>query len=77
MIQPALLKYTVEDPEPVPVELDLDELQDEVVLLMDSFFMVLVWQGTSVHGWKEEGLGEDPDYEYLKPLFETPIQDAS
>ena len=60
MVQPALLKYTTDDADPVPVELDLDELQDEVVLLMDSFFMVLVWQGPSVYDWKEQELDQDP-----------------
>ena len=60
MVQPALLKYTTDDADPVPVELDLDELQDEVVLLMDSFFMVLVWQGPSVYDWKKQELDQDP-----------------
>jgi len=41
MIQPALLKYTLENTEPVPVSLDEEEMQDEVILLLDSYFNVI------------------------------------
>jgi protein transport protein SEC23 len=56
MIQPALLKYTVQEADPTPVELDLSELQDEVILILDSFFTVLVWYGESVQDWREQKL---------------------
>lgn len=52
MIQPALLKYTVEETQPIPVELDLEELKDDVVLLLDSFFNVLIWYGENVQSWR-------------------------
>lgn len=48
-----------------------------MVLLLDTYFNVLVWYGESVYGWKEQNLHEEPDYEYLKDLFEMPMQDAS
>jgi protein transport protein SEC23 len=52
MIQPALLRYTVDDPNPAPVELDVKQLQEDVILLLDSYFNVLVWYGESVYNWK-------------------------
>ncbi len=58
------------------MELDLEELQDEVVLLLDSFFNVLIWYGESVQSWREQKLDEDPQYEYLTELFRAPMQDA-
>ena len=58
MIQSALFKYTTNNIdeegiiEPEPVELEYEELQDEVVLLMDSYFTVIVWFGPSAYEWK-------------------------
>lgn len=75
MIQPALLKYTLEgvneegEIQPEPVELDFEEMKDDAVLLMDSYFTVIVWLGDNIQGWKEEKLNEQPDYEYLTDLF--------
>lgn len=43
MIQPALLKYTLDNPQPQPVLLDIKSLQDDAVLLLDSFFHVVIW----------------------------------
>lgn len=60
MVQSALLKYTMEDPEPESVEMDSREMKEDVVLLMDSYFTVLVWNGEHVQGWKEQKLNEDP-----------------
>jgi len=62
MIQPALLKYTTDEPEPVPVELDISELQDDVILLLDSYFNVLVWYGQNAQNWKDDGLQDQPEY---------------
>jgi protein transport protein SEC23 len=48
-----------------------------VVLLLDSYFNVLVWYGENVYAWKEQNLQEEPDYEYLRDFFAMPMQDAS
>ncbi len=47
-----------------------------MVLLLDSFFNVLIWYGESVQSWREQKLEEDPQYEYLAELFRAPMQDA-
>jgi protein transport protein SEC23 len=52
MIQPALIKYTTDSSEPVPVELDFSQLKEDVILLLDSYFNVLVWYGESAYQWK-------------------------
>lgn len=43
MIQPALLSYSLknETTEPVSVPLNEEEMQDEVILLLDTYFVVL------------------------------------
>lgn len=57
--------------------MDISELKEEVILLLDSYFNVLVWYGESAYGWKEQNLQEEPEYEYLKEFFAMPLQDAS
>lgn len=53
MIQPVLLEYSTECIEPTPVELDLRSLKDDVILLLDTYFTVLVWFGDTVKNWKD------------------------
>ena len=48
MIQPALLQYTCEDPQPQPVMLDIESLKPDVVLLLDTYFNVVVYNGEQV-----------------------------
>lgn len=43
MIQPALLMYTFEDPQPQPVMLDIENMKNNVILLQDTFFHVVIW----------------------------------
>ncbi len=52
MVQPVLLKYTVDDLDPIAVELDVLELKDDVILLLDTYFNVLVWNGDHIQAWK-------------------------
>lgn len=59
------------------MELDFQEMKDDAVLLMDSYFNVIVWFGEHIQGWKEDKMNEDPEYEYLTELFEAPVRDAS
>lgn len=42
MIQPALLQYSFENPQPQPVLLDIASLKNNVILLLDTFFNVLI-----------------------------------
>jgi hypothetical protein len=51
MIQPALLKYSLENNEPCPVALDEEEMHDEVILLLDSYFNVIEWYGANCQNW--------------------------
>jgi protein transport protein SEC23 len=51
MIQPVLLKYSNDNLEPEPVPLDEEEMQDDVILLLDSYFNVIEWYGPTSHEW--------------------------
>lgn len=54
MVQPVLLKYSLEGLEPEGVQLDEEEMQAEVILLLDSYFNVIEWYGDDVQSWWEE-----------------------
>jgi protein transport protein SEC23 len=58
------------------VELDFQAMKEDAVLLMDSYFNVIVWYGEFIKGWKDQKLNEDPEYAYLTNLFESPLRDA-
>lgn len=53
MIQPALLSYSLnnETTEPVAVPLDEEEMKDDVILLLDTYFVVAEWYGATCKSW--------------------------
>ncbi|KAJ1934901.1 GTPase-activating protein S23 [Linderina macrospora] len=75
MIQPTLMSYGFEGP-PAPVLLDSVSMKADVVLLLDTFFHILIWHGETIAEWRKAGYHEQPEYENLKLLLEAPVQDA-
>ncbi|KAI8912659.1 hypothetical protein EDD86DRAFT_201949 [Gorgonomyces haynaldii] len=76
MIQPTLMKYSMAGP-PEPVLLDSVSIQGDVILLMDTFFHVLIWHGETIAAWRREKYHENPTYAAFKDLLEVPKQDAT
>ena len=72
MIQPLLFEYTPDNPSPNPVYLDLNSLKNDCVLLLDTFFHVVVWHGNDVVKWREEGFQDQEGYENIKQMLEDP-----
>jgi len=72
MIQPILYSYSAENPEPSPVHLDIECMKDDVVLFLDAYFFICVWHGSTVCGWREKGMHEDPEYENVKNMIDLP-----
>ena len=58
MIQPALLMYTADKPLATAVQLDIENMKEDVVLLLDAYFNVLVWYGEHIYQWKKDRLNE-------------------
>jgi protein transport protein SEC23 len=75
MIQPTLMAYSMEAP-PQPVLLDSVSIQPNVILLLDTFFQVLVWHGETIAAWRKAKYHENPTYVAFKDLLETPVADA-
>ena len=51
MIQPILLEYKLNEEQPSPVNLDIGSLKNDVVLLLDTFFSLIVWKGETIKEW--------------------------
>lgn len=75
MIQPVLYSYSFNGP-PEPVLLDSTSIQADKILLLDTFFQVLIYHGETVAQWKHEGYQDQPQYENFRQLLQAPIDDA-
>ncbi|KAJ2305816.1 GTPase-activating protein S23 [Coemansia sp. RSA 2611] len=75
MIQPSLMSYGFEGT-PAPVLLDSVSMKPDVILMLDTFFHILIWHGETIAEWRNAGYHEQPEYENLKLLLEAPVVDA-
>jgi len=75
MIQPTLTQFNI-DQDPIPVMLDTSSLQKNCVLLLDTFFRVLVWHGNDIASWRNAGYHNQPEYANLKAVLEQPVEEA-
>ncbi|KAI9357972.1 hypothetical protein DFJ73DRAFT_820073 [Zopfochytrium polystomum] len=75
MIQPTLMSYTLSGP-PEPVLLDSVSIKSDAILLLDTFFHVLIWHGEVIAEWRKANYHEQPEYANLKALLEAPKADA-
>mmetsp|Transcript_12844 Transcript_12844/g.30028 ORF Transcript_12844/g.30028 Transcript_12844/m.30028 type:complete len:813 (+) Transcript_12844:196-2634(+) len=75
MIQPTLLSYGFNGP-PTPVLLDSDSVRPDTILLLDTFFQVVVFHGETIAAWREEGYQEKEEHAAFRQLLEAPQADA-
>lgn len=75
MIQPILYSYSFYGP-PEPVLLDTSSIQADRILLMDTFFQILIYHGETIAQWRAAKYQELPQYENFKQLLQAPVDDA-
>jgi len=75
MIQPTLESYSFNGP-PAPVLLSSESIMPDRILLLDTFFTVVVFRGQTIAQWHKDGYHHDPKYESLKYLLAAPRDDA-
>jgi len=75
MIQPTIDSYSLDGP-PVPVLLASTSVSPDKMLLLDTFFRVVVFHGETIAAWRDAGYASDPKYENLKYLLQAPKDDA-
>lgn len=87
IIQPTLLSYDVNtfgsvnedgliNTEPEPVLLDSISLGPDKILLLDTFFHILIYHGATVAAWRKAGYHEMEGYEHFKSFLEAPKKEA-
>lgn len=75
MIQPILYSYSFQGP-PEPVLLDSSSILADRILLLDTFFQILIFHGETIAQWKKAGYHSDPQYESFRQLLQAPVDDA-
>lgn len=75
MIQPILYAYTFNGP-PEPVLLDSTSIQPDRILLLDTFFHILIYHGDTIAKWYKQGYQNQPEYDNFRQLLQAPVDDA-
>jgi protein transport protein SEC23 len=75
MIQPTLLSYSFNGP-PAAALLDSESVRPDVILLLDTFFHVVVFHGETIAAWREQGYHEQEEHAAFRALLEAPQADA-
>lgn len=68
MLQPQLWCYPVDGSDVHPVTLDVASINPDAVMLLDSWFNVVVHTGSHVAAWIKAGVLEDPAYAHVKAV---------
>lgn len=76
MIQPTLVCFT-HDQKSEPVLLDSNSMRPDAILLLDTFFHILLWHGEQIAYWRKQGFQDQPGYEQFKQMLEAPKVEAS
>jgi len=75
MLQPTLLSYSFQGP-PQPVLLDATSVRPDTILLLDTFFHVVVFLGETIAAWKQQGYQHQEEHVHFRNLLEAPQNDA-
>ncbi|XP_042374016.1 protein transport protein SEC23-like [Zingiber officinale] len=75
MIQPSLISYSFHS-SPEPVLLDVTAIAADRILLLDSYFSVVVFHGASIAQWRNSGYQNQPEHETFAYLLKAPREEA-
>jgi protein transport protein SEC23 len=76
MIRPMLKSYPTDAVEPTYVPLEMTSLLPKTVLFLDTYFRTLVWYGSDVAAWRNQGIQNQEGYKNLKTAIEAPVAEA-
>lgn len=51
--------------------LDVASIHPDRILLLDAYFSVVVFHGSTIAAWRKQGFHEQPGYESFKSLLEV------
>lgn len=64
MIQPTLISYSL-DLSPKPVPLDVTSIADGKILLLDSYFTIVIFHSTTIAHWRKAGYHKQTEFEVM------------
>ncbi|MCO5577964.1 hypothetical protein L7F22_031801 [Adiantum nelumboides] len=76
MIQPSLISYSFSSP-PEPSLLDVTAIVPDRILLLDTFFTMVIFYGMTVVQWRNEGYQNQPEHQVFAQLLQAPHNDAA
>ncbi len=76
MVQPTLDAYRIDQEEAEAVLLDSSSIQPDAILLLDTFFHILIFHGEMIAAWRKEGYQDNADYANFAELLQKPKEDA-
>jgi len=75
MIQPSIDSYTF-DSEPETVLLSSTSIKPDCILVLDTFFHVIIFSGSKIAKWRKLNYHEQEEFENFKELLEVPLEDV-
>jgi protein transport protein SEC23 len=75
MIQPSLLSYSFNGT-PQPALLDAVSVRPDTILLLDTFFHVIIFHGETIAAWKQQRYQDQEEHANFRNLLEAPQQDS-
>ncbi|KAK4397165.1 protein transport protein SEC23 [Sesamum angolense] len=75
MIQPSLISYSFQSG-PEPALLDVASIAADRILLLDSYFTIVVFHGSTIAQWRKAGYHELPEHQAFAHLLQAPRDDA-
>ncbi|KAL5220340.1 hypothetical protein ABZP36_025053 [Zizania latifolia] len=74
MIQPSLISYSFQS-SPEPVLLDVTAIAADRILLLDSYFTIVIFHGITIAQWQKAGY-QDQGHEAFAQLLQAPQEEA-
>ncbi|EPS72601.1 hypothetical protein M569_02145 [Genlisea aurea] len=75
MIQPSLISYGFNSL-PAPALLDVSSISADRILLLDSYFSVVIFHGMTIAQWRNMGYQNQAEHQGFALLLRTPHEDA-
>lgn len=75
MIQPSLISYAFQSGAE-PALLDVASIAADRILLLDAYFTIVVFHGSTIALWRKAGYQDDPQHEVFAQLLRAPRDDA-
>ncbi|KAG4126888.1 hypothetical protein ERO13_D10G183700v2 [Gossypium hirsutum] len=75
MIQPSLISYSFQSA-PEPALLDVAAIAADRILLLDSYFTIVIFHGSTIAQWRKAGYHNQPEHQAFAQLLQAPRDDA-